>query len=407
MMKLKLHWQILIAIILGIIWGFLFPGSVNYVSPLGDLFLRGLKMLIVPLVFSSIVSGVTNISEGSDLGRLGLKTITYYMSTSLIAILTGLILVNLIKPGVGSDLGFKESIDSLGISKVSLEQTIMDIIPSNIFKSFLEGDMLSIIFFALLFGFFITKIDESNKNSLIKFFNSIFDVMMKMTGFVIKFAPIGIFGIIVKLIVQQSSKGNFLELMGHLGLYMLTVLLGLFIHMCFTLFLLVWLLGKVNPFKHLKALNEVLLTAFSTSSSNATLPLTIKAVENNCGVSNKITSFTLPLGATINMDGTALYECVAVMFISQAYGVDLSIYQQGIVVLTALLASVGAAGIPMTGLIMMSIVLSAVGLPLEGIGLILAVDRILDMSRTIVNVFSDTCGAVIIASSEGEELKVR
>jgi len=406
-MKLKLHWQILIAIILGIIWGFIFPGSVNYVSPLGDLFLRGLKMLIVPLVFSSIVSGVTNISEGSDLGRLGLKTITYYMSTSFIAILTGLILVNLIKPGVGSDLGFKESIDSLGISKVSLEQTIMDIIPSNIFKSFLEGDMLSIIFFALLFGFFITKIDESNKNSLIKFFNSIFDVMMKMTGFVIKFAPIGIFGIIVKLIVQQSSKGNFLELMGHLGLYMLTVLLGLFIHMCFTLFLLVWLLGKVNPFKHLKALNEVLLTAFSTSSSNATLPLTIKAVENNCGVSNKITSFTLPLGATINMDGTALYECVAVMFISQAYGVDLSIYQQGIVVLTALLASVGAAGIPMTGLIMMSIVLSAVGLPLEGIGLILAVDRILDMSRTIVNVFSDTCGAVIIASSEGEELKVR
>ncbi len=407
MMKLKLHWQILIAIILGIIWGFLFPGSVNYVSPLGDLFLRGLKMLIVPLVFSSIVSGVTNISEGSDLGRLGLKTITYYMSTSLIAILTGLMLVNLIKPGVGSDLGFKESIDSLGITKVSLEQTIMDIIPSNIFKSFLEGDMLSIIFFALLFGFFITKIDESNKNSLIKFFNSIFDVMMKMTGFVIKFAPIGIFGIIVKLIVQQSSKGNFLELMGHLGLYMLTVLLGLFIHMCFTLFLLVWLLGKVNPFKHVKALNEVLLTAFSTSSSNATLPLTIKAVENNCGVSNKITSFTLPLGATINMDGTALYECVAVMFISQAYGVDLSIYQQGIVVLTALLASVGAAGIPMTGLIMMSIVLSAVGLPLEGIGLILAVDRILDMSRTIVNVFSDTCGAVIIASSEGEELKVR
>jgi Na+/H+-dicarboxylate symporter len=406
-MKLKLHWQILIAIILGIIWGFLFPGSVNYVSPLGDLFLRGLKMLIVPLVFSSIVSGVTNISEGSDLGRLGLKTITYYMSTSLIAILTGLMLVNLIKPGVGSDLGFKESIDSLGITKVSLEQTIMDIIPSNIFKSFLEGDMLSIIFFALLFGFFITKIDESNKNSLIKFFNSIFDVMMKMTGFVIKFAPIGIFGIIVKLIVQQSSKGNFLELMGHLGLYMLTVLLGLFIHMCFTLFLLVWLLGKVNPFKHVKALNEVLLTAFSTSSSNATLPLTIKAVENNCGVSNKITSFTLPLGATINMDGTALYECVAVMFISQAYGVDLSIYQQGIVVLTALLASVGAAGIPMTGLIMMSIVLSAVGLPLEGIGLILAVDRILDMSRTIVNVFSDTCGAVIIASSEGEELKVR
>ncbi len=407
MIKLKLHWQILIAIILGIIWGFAFPQSVNFVSPLGDLFLRGLKMLIVPLVFSSIVSGVTNISGGNSLGRLGIKTITYYMATSLFAILTGLVLVNLIKPGLGSDLGFKENISNLGITNVSLEQTLMNIIPTNIVKSLAEGEMLAIIFFSLLLGYFITKSNEPAKTFLSNWFTSFFDVMMNMTMFVIKFAPLGVFGIIVKLTVQQSADGKFLEVLGHLGIYMLTVLSALIIHSFITLPLLLKVLGKVDPIKHIKAMSEVFLTAFSTSSSNATLPLTIEAVENNCGVSNKISSFTLPLGATINMDGTALYECVAAMFIAQAYGIELSFAQQSIVVLTSLLASIGAAGIPMAGLVMMSIVLSAVGLPLEGIGLIMAVDRILDMCRTTVNVFSDTCGAVIIASSEGEQLKIK
>jgi proton glutamate symport protein len=407
MFKLKLHWQILIAIILGIIWGFAFPSSVNYISPLGDLFLQALKMLIVPLVLTSIITGVTGISSGSNLGRLGLKTIIYYMGTSLAAILTGLILVNLIKPGIGSNLGFKESIDNLGITNVSLQQTLMNIIPSNIVKSLAEGEMLAIIFFALLFGYFITKSESHSKEFLTNLFSSLFEVMMKMTMFVIKFAPLGVFGIIVKLTVQQSAQGKLFEVLGHLGIYMATVLIGLLLHLFVTLPLMLKFIGKVSPLKHFTALREVILTAFSTSSSNATLPLTIEAVELNCGVSNKISSFTLPLGATINMDGTALYECVAAMFIAQAYGIELSFAQQAIVVFTALLASIGSAGIPMAGLVMMSIVLSAVGLPLEGIGLILAVDRILDMCRTVVNVFSDTCGAVIIASSEGETLKIK
>ena len=231
--------------------------------------------------------------------------------------------------------------------------------------------------------------------------------MMKLTMFIIKFTPLGILGLVAGIVAEQAGDIDaLLSIFGRLGIYMITVLLALIIHGTITLPLILKFVGKVNPIKHFNALRIPLLTAFSTSSSSATLPLTMEAVEHNSGVSNKITSFTLPLGATINMDGTALYECVAAMFIAQAYGVELSVFQQVIVVVTALLASIGAAGIPMAGLVMMTIILSAVGLPLEGIGLILAVDRILDMCRTTINVWSDSCGAVVIAKSEGEILKV-
>jgi Na+/H+-dicarboxylate symporter len=230
---------------------------------------------------------------------------------------------------------------------------------------------------------------------------------MKITLFIIKFTPLGIFSITAKVIAQQVVMGNNVaDIIGRLGLYSLSVLLGLFVHSFFTLPLSVKLLGRANPFKHFRNMATPLITAFSTSSSNATLPLTMEAVEMKSGVSNKIASFTLPLGATINMNGTALYECVAVMFISQAYGIDLTVGQQLIVIFTALLAAIGSAGIPMAGLVMMTVVLNAVGLPLEGIGLILAVDRILDMFRTAVNVYGDTCCAVIVAKSEGEKLNV-
>jgi Na+/H+-dicarboxylate symporter len=230
---------------------------------------------------------------------------------------------------------------------------------------------------------------------------------MKITLFIIRFTPLGIFSITAKVIAQQIQMGNEIsEVISRLGLYFITVLLGLLIHGLITLPLSIKLLGKANPLKHLKNMATPLLTAFSTSSSNATLPLTMKAVEFEDGVSNKVASFTLPLGATINMNGTALYECVAVMFIAQAYGIDLTFGQQLIVIFTALLAAIGSAGIPMAGLVMMVVVLKAVGLPLEGIGLILAVDRILDMFRTTINVYGDTCCAVIIAKSEGEKLNI-
>ena len=238
-------------------------------------------------------------------------------------------------------------------------------------------------------------------------FNAALDVIMKITLFIIKFTPLGVFSITAKVIAQQVLIGNEIsEVISRLGLYFITVLAGLLFHSLVTLPLSVKLIGRVNPLKHFRNMITPLLTAFSTSSSNATLPLTMKAVEEEDGVSNKIASFTLPLGATINMNGTALYECVAVMFIAQAYGVELTFGQQLVVIFTALLAAIGSAGIPMAGLVMMAVVLKAVGLPLEGIGLILAVDRILDMFRTSVNVYGDTCAAVIIAKSEGEELKV-
>jgi len=470
MKKIQLHWQILIALILAIIYGVIFPttysvseqtlnklekkglsseiiiklkpiensvyrtraefiskietrigsddfnkysgeiiknsyinAEVDWISWMGDIFLRALKMLIIPLILSSLISGITNIGGGGNLGRLGLKTFGYYIMTSIFAILTGLFFVNMIKPGIGADLSFSQKVEGLVEKQKSVKEIVIDIVPDNIFAAFNESDMLSIIFFAILFGFFITKIGKRPRQILSEFFNSLFDVMMKITMFVIRFTPLGIFGIVAKVVADQD---DLIGLGSRMGLYMGTVIAALAIHFFITLPLIVKFIGKSKPFNHLKNMSTPLLTAFSTSSSGATLPLTINAVEKNSGVSNKISSFTLPLGATINMDGTALYECVAAMFIAQAYGVELTLIQQIIVVVTALLASIGAAAIPMAGLVMITVILTAVGLPLEGVGLILAVDRILDMFRTATNVWSDSCGAVVIAKSEGEKLKI-
>ncbi len=406
-MKLKLHWQILIGLVLGILLGLISRPLgfqdfvVNQISILGTIFLRALRMIIVPLIFTSIISGVTSIKSAESFGRLSLKTILYYVSTSLLAIVTGLFLVNFfqpgIKPGLKDLLGFEKMPSELGATVQNLDETLLGIIPVNPIESMARGDMLPIIFFALLFGFFITRTPQQYRDQLTNFFQGIFEVMMRLTQFIIKFTPIGVFALMAKIVAQTGP-----EVFGPLGNYMLVVMSGLLIHAFITLPILISVIGRIHPLQHFRAMSSALMTAFSTASSSATLPLTMDAMENNAGVSNKVTSFVLPLGATINMDGTALYECVAVMFIAQVYGITLSIPSQFIVVLTALLASIGAAGIPMAGLVMMAIILRAVGLPLEGVGLILAVDRILDMMRTSVNVWSDSCGTVIIARTEGE-----
>jgi len=404
LLKLKLHWQILIALGVAVVLGYYVPGSSKYLSWMGDLFLRGLKMVIIPLILSSIISGVTSIGSGKNLGRIGLKTMTYYISTSLMAILTGLALVNMIKPGVGIHLGFSDTVSELPATSGKVSDIFMRLVPENIIDAMAKGEVLPVIFFAILCGFFITQVSDGYRAQLTSFFEGLFEVMMKITMFVIRFTPLGILGIVTRAVADNADKlGN---IAGSMAIYMVTVFLGLLFHGTVTLPLLIRFVGKANPLKHLRNMATPLLTAFSTASSSATLPLTMEAVENKSGVSNKISSFTLPLGATINMDGTALYECVAVIFISQVYGIELTTLQQVVVVITALLASIGAAGIPMAGLVMMTVVLTAVNLPLEGIGLILAVDLILDMSRTTINVWSDTCGAVIIAKSEGEQTKV-
>lgn len=374
-----------------------------YVSWMGDLFIRALKMLIIPLILSSLISGITSIGSGGNLGKLGLKTMLFYVMTSFFAIITGQILVNIFRPGVGANINFIQEVEGLVEKQKSFLEIIVGIVPDNILQAMVKNEMLSIIFFAILFGFFITKVAKKHSDILKNFFTAIFEVMMKVTLFVIKFTPLGIFGIVAKTVADQEDLGG---LVNSMGLYMLTVILALAIHASITLPLIVKYIGKANPIKHFKNMTTPLLTAFSTSSSGATLPLTMTAVEENSGVSNKISSFTLPLGATVNMDGTALYECIAAIFIAQAYGVDLSFLQQIIIVFTALLASIGAAAIPMAGLVMITVILTAVGLPLEGVGLILAVDRILDMFRTATNVWSDSCAAVVIAKSEGEKLNV-
>ena len=406
LLRTPLHWQILLALLLGAASGWLFGESILAIAFLGDLFLRALRMIIVPLITTSIICGVTGIGGSGGVGRLGGKTLLYYLLTSLLAIITGLFLVNLIEPGGGAQLGLQEqpvglseSIDRFGTSPwQALTRLLLDLVPSNPIAAMADGDMLQIIVFALLFGLFMTRVPGAQRQPLERLFQGAFEVMMRLTHFVLRFAPIGIFAIVARTVATTG-----LEVFGGLGLYALTVFLGLVVHGAVTLPLLLTLAG-LRPYRHAQAMSPALLTAFSTSSSSATLPLTMDALETRAGVSNRVTSFVAPLGATVNMDGTALYECVAAVFIAQVYGIDLSVGQQFLVVVTALLASIGAAGIPMAGLVMISVILTAVGLPLEGVGLILAVDRVLDMCRTTVNVWSDSCGTGIIARSEGEQL---
>ncbi len=403
-LKIKLHWQILISLGLAVLFGYYVPTGTRYTAWMGEIFLTALKMVIVPLILSSIISGVTSMGGGKNLGRLGGKTMLYYLSTSTFAILTGLLLVNIIRPGVGIEMGFTQSVEGLEEKAGSVNDILMRIVPPNIFEAMVNGDILPIIFFAIIFGVFISQVNDKYRETLTTFFEAVFEVMMKMTMFIIKFTPLGIFGIVSREVSRNSHQ--LADLAGGMAIYMLTVVLALALHAFVTLPLIVRFIAKAQPFKHLNNMATPLLTAFSTASSSATLPLTMEAVEHKSGVSNKITSFTLPLGATVNMDGTALYECVAAMFIAQVYGIEFTFVEQILVVVTALLASIGAAGIPMAGLVMLTVILTAAGLPLEGIGLILAVDLPLDMLRTTINVWSDSCGAVTVARSENENTNI-
>ncbi len=396
--KLELHWQILLALILGVGAGLLLGEGVLAFAFLGDVFLLLLRMVIVPLIVTSIVTGVAGAGSTGRLGKMGLKTLLYYLVTSLAAILTGLFLVNLIRPGVGAELALEEVPQGLGEQVQSFYDVLLRLIPSNPVAAMAEGDILPVIFFCLLFGFFLTQLGEPGRGTLTLVFQSVFEVMMLLTQGIMHLAPLGVFALVGKVV---GTTG--LSAFRPLGLYMVCVVVGLGLHSCLTLPLLLRALGGLSPLRLVRAMAAALLTAFSTSSSSATLPLTLECAEKNAGVSNRVASFVLPLGATVNMNGTALYECVAALFIAQAYGVALSLKQQALVVLTALLASVGAAGIPMAGLVMMGVILHAVGLPLEGLGLILAVDRVLDMMRTTVNVWGDAVGAALIARSEGEK----
>jgi Na+/H+-dicarboxylate symporter len=399
----QLHWQILGAMVLGVIAGLLGgPDIVPKVGWLGTVFLELLRMVIVPLIFSSIVSGVASIGGGRDLGRLFSKTLGYYVLSSFLAILAGLAVVNLIQPGAG-DTPFDTSSATLPEIQTATSpvEILLDIVPENPIAAAAAPNYLGVIFFSILLGMSIAALPKEPHERLVGFFDAFFQAMMKLTSGIIVFLPIGVFGLITRLVGETG-----LESFKALGLYILTLLTGLTFHLLVTLPLLLLLLGKIKPRIHFRNMAEPLMMAFSTSSSAATLPLTIRNVEEKVGVSNRISSFVLPMGATVNMDGTALFECVGALFIAQTLGAELSLMQQLIVVITALLASIGAAAVPSAGLVIIFIVLDAVNL--RGpevdamVGAMLAIDRPLDMYRTAVNVFSDSCGAAIIAKSEGE-----
>jgi len=399
--KISLTHYIFIGFFLGIVAGWIFgEGIIPFAEPLAEIFLRLLRMAIMPLIITSIISGVVSVGNASGLGRLGVKTFSYYIISSLMAILTGLALVNIFKPGVGAEIGLEKSPDSIAAAEKGIGEILINLIPENPFAAMARGDVLPIIFFSILFGFFITRLSKKSRTQLSDFFHAAFETMMKLTLFVVWSAPLGVFGIISRIVAQTGF-----DAFRSLGFYFLVVLMGLAVHASVNLPLLLSIVGRVNPLKHYKGIPSALVMAFSTCSTIVTLPLTMKAVTGNSRVSEKVSNFVLPIGATVNMDGTALYECVATIFIAQVYGFDLTVGAQFVVVFTALLASIGAASVPMSGMVMMSIILKAVGLPLEGVAIILAVDRILDMFRTTINVLSDSCGAVIVARLEGESLK--
>lgn len=407
MKKLALHWQILIGIAIAIPFGIFFYELAPSIKWIGEIFIRALKMIAIPIVFSSLVMGVSSLGGYKDLGRLAWKTFSFYVLTTALAVLTGVILVNIVKPGIGADLNLTADVSNLHINALSFKDQIVSIVPDNVFSDLAKGNMLPVIFFAIFFGFFITRISSDNQKTLSSFFDAAFEVFMKMTLFIVKFTPYGVFAIVSNIVAeQQGDPAQLYSIVSSLGLYTLVVWGGCLIHGGLVLPGLVYGFTRLNPFKHIKQMSVPLLTAFSTCSSGAALPLTIRDSQEKTGISNKIASFVLPLGSTINMNGTALYEGVTAIFIAQAYGIDLSIVQQFVIVLTSVLAAIGAAGIPMAGLVMLGVVLMAVGLPMEGIGLVLAVQPICDMIRTSINVYGDTCAAVVVAHSEGEKLNL-
>jgi proton glutamate symport protein len=413
--KKKSPWMVLLAILLGVICGTLTGSTAglfgitfySFYDLIGKLFINSLTLIVVPLVASSIILGLARIGGEKDFGRLGLKIFGFYIGTSILAILIGLFFVNVFNPGahfaghaapvINSQTSSQVESEVMNHQTLSVAELILQVIPSNIVEVF-HGQMLGLVFFSLLFGYALSKIEVQPLVTLLNVWQGIFQTMLKITDIIMYFLPIGVFCLVAKAFATAG-----LESIESLALFFFTVICGLIVFMFITLPFMLKIFARVSPKQHFKAMMPALVMAFSTSSSSATLPITIDCVEKRAGVSNRICSLVIPLGTSINMSGSALYECVAALFIAQVYGVDLSLTTQFAVVLLALVTSIGMAGIPSASIVAIIIILKTIGLPAEGIGLLFAVDRILDMCRTTVNVFSDSCCAVLVASSEGEK----
>ena len=391
---------LLSGMVFGCLYGCWFSRQAVSVAFLGTLFLNALKMIIVPLVVSSMITGITKLGDIRKIGPTGLKTLAYYLVTTGIAVITGIILVNIIQPGVGVNLADISHDGSSPIeASFSITDLILSIVPDNLFRAMLDMKILPLIFFSLLFGAVLTMIGKKGE-IVISFFEGINEAVMRIVHIIMWFAPIGIFGLVAGKFAEAGGGQAFMGELTKLGKYFITVITGLSIHSIIVLPLILFLCTGKNPKKYFTNMLSALTTAFSTGSSAATLPVTMECLEEKNKVSPLATNFVAPLGATINMDGTSLYEAVAAIFIAQLYGIDLSFYEQSLIFITATLAGIGAAAIPQAGLVTMVMVLQTVNLPLEGISMILAIDWFLDRCRTTVNVWGDSIGAAVIANTK-------
>lgn len=419
----QLHWQIIIGLVLGLIWGLVASVggfsefTADYIMPFGTIFINLLKLIAVPLVLASLIVGVTSLNDTAQLSRMGGKTVGIYIVTTMFAITIGLTVVNVLQPGDFLPAETQQQMmssyqDNIEGSTESAREVMerspltffVDIVPENFFASASDnGNMLQVVFVAILLGIGIIQIPKEKGRPLVNFFDSLNDVIIKIVDLIMLLAPYGVFALMAGVIVDLAGDDltQALDLLGALGWYTAAVLIGLILHVLIVYASLFKLFSNMKFRDFFKAMQPAILLGFSTSSSSATLPVTMERAENNLGVDEEVSSFVLPIGATINMDGTSLYQAVAAVFIAQALGLDLSIAQQLTIVLTATLASVGAAGVPGAGIIMLVIVLEAIQVPVEGIALILGVDRILDMCRTAVNITGDAAVSVAVAHTEG------
>jgi proton glutamate symport protein len=418
MKKIALHWQILLGMVIGVLLGLIMTQFVggkeivqDWIKPFGTIFINSLKLIAVPLILASLIKGVSDLKDISKLSKMGGRTIGLYLFTTVIAVSIGLLLVNIIQPGnsiseeTRQELVQNYSGDAAKYSDEASKQkesgplqALVDIVPDNIFGAASENkNMLQIIFFAIFFGIGLILIPEKKSKPVKKFFDGFNEVILKMIDLIMLAAPYGVFALLAALVVESPSVDLFKALIW----YAFTVILGLFLMISFYN-LLVWVVTKKNPSTFLKGISPAQLLAFSTSSSAATLPVTMERVTEHLGVDEEVSSFVLPIGATINMDGTSLYQAVAAVFIAQAFGMDLSLGVQLGIIVTATLASIGSAAVPGAGMVMLVIVLGQAGIPEAGLALIFAIDRPLDMCRTTVNVTGDASVAMIVAKSIGK-----
>ena len=420
MKKIALHWKIIVGMLLGVVYGLIASKLLwtdftnDWIKPWGVIFVNLLKLIAVPLVFASLVKGVASLSDISRLSRIGAKTIAFYLISTVVSVAIGLVLVNVIKPGSDFDKSSidltnkntsEKIIDAETVSREGPLQFVVDIVPTNIINaSANNSNMLQVIFFAILFGISMVMLPDKNTKFVKGFFDGINDIILKIVDLIMLISPYGVFALLASLVVDFGASSS---LFIALAKYSITVIVGLLL-MIFVIYpSIIKSFTKINYFNFFKALSPAQMLAFSTSSSAATLPVTMERCEEHLGVSEEISSFVLPLGATINMDGTSLYQAVAAVFIAQAFGIDLDLNQQLTIVLTATLASIGAAAVPGAGMVMLVIVLGAINVPAEGLALIFGVDRILDMLRTVVNVTGDATVATVVASSEGKLNKTK